>query len=487
MKKNNNKKLKVLFIIVSIIFVVTISYTGYDYFFVYHIKMNGDKIIKSNLNDSFNDPGLTIRYRGKYIKNYKTNSNINVDKEGKYSVEYLVGKKKLTREVDVEDIKGPNIYLKGGNLFVLSFGKEYTDPGYTAIDNTDGDVTDKVTVKGEVDDKKLGEYSVIYTVEDSKHNISEIERVVKIIDDDSPVFKFKKPLNTYAIKGKSIDLNDYIVTDNYDGDLTDKVVVSGEVDVNKEGIYKIEYSVVDNNGNKATEVRTVNVQNKNTKGVPVLMYHWFYDDTKGEKPGKSNPHNFISKTHLLEQVKYLKEENYYYPTWQELIDYIDKKIDLPEKSVIITDDDCVKSFFDVALPIFQENEIPVTSFCVTKKEPWKKYIGAPYLDFESHTENLHVRKCKDTKWDGAVMCSDYDTIYKDIKKSVEKVGSSYAFAYPFGHYNDDTIKALKNNGIRLAFTINSGKVKKGSNKYKLRRVRISKDTSIEKYKSLLTN
>ncbi len=83
------------------------------------------------------------------------------------------------------------------------------------------------------------------------------------------------------------------------------------------------------------------------------------------------------------------------------------------------------------------------------------------------------------------MCKDYDTIRDDLKLSIEKVKNTYSFAYPFGHYNDNTIKALKEVGIKLAFTIKNGKVKKGMNKYKLPRVRISRGTSIETYKRLI--
>ena len=60
-----------------------------------------------------------------------------------------------------------------------------------------------------------------------------------------------------------------------------------------------------------------------------------------------------------------------------------------------------------------------------------------------------------------------------------------SFAYPFGHYNNNTINALKKNGIKLAFTINEGNVKRGANKYKLPRVRISHGTSISTYKKLV--
>ncbi len=479
-----NKKTKILLLIAGMIMAGSFLYAAYDYGYVYHIKLNGKETEYLNINTEFKDPGVSVRYRGKKFKDYKTESNLDNKKNGTYEVKYIVGKKEIHRKVIVKDTEAPVIKLKDGEKIDYGYGKDFVDPGFEATDNVDGDVTDKVKVEGTVD-SKIGEYVLTYKVSDSENNEAIVKRTVNVKDIEGPVLTFKRGINTYAIKGKKIDLNDYTATDNFDGDVTDKVKMEGNVDFDKVGLYKLEYTVEDSNGNKSVVERTVNVQKKNTKGIPVLMYHWFYDDTKGEKAGAVNSHNYISKTNLVKQAKFLKESNYYFPTWEELIDYINKKIDLPEKSVIVTDDDCVASFFNVALPVFQEYQIPVTSFCITKKNTWQSYVDAEYLDLESHTENLHVRKCSGTKWDGAVMCTSYDNIYKDIKTSVEKVKNTYAFAYPFGHYSDDTIKALKANKIKLAFTINSGRVRKGANKYKLPRVRINKGTSIEKYKSLL--
>ena len=48
--------------------------------------------------------------------------------------------------------------------------------------------------------------------------------------------------------------------DNYDGDLTSSIVVTGSVDTNTVGTYILSYDVTDTNGNVATTVnRTVNV------------------------------------------------------------------------------------------------------------------------------------------------------------------------------------------------------------------------------------
>ena len=460
-------------------------YIGYVFLFNYHIKLNGDKNIIIDLDSDYKELGASITYRGKAINNYKIVSNVDTHKVGKYKVKYSVNDFVKTRTVIVKDKVEPNITLEGDEDYVLEYDTDYVEPGYIANDNYDGDLTKKVKTVNNINKKKLGEYIVTYDVSDSSKNKKHKSRKVKVVDSKAPKISFTNNKNRYSIVGEKIDLNDFSAVDNYDGDVTDKVNIEGNVDFDNEGVYKINYVVTDSNGNESKIERSINVQESNRSGIPVLMYHWFYDDTKGETAGTVNSHNYIAKTELEKQLDYVTSEGFYFPTWDELIKYIDGEIDLPSKSVIFTDDDCDESMFDVALPVFQKYKVPVTSFCITRKDYWLNYIGEEYLDFESHTDDLHTRRCKGS-WDGAVMCSTYDEIYDDLKKSVEKVGgNTWSFAYPFGHYNDNTIKALQENDIKLAFTINSGRVKRGANKYKLPRVRISKGTSISQYQKLV--
>ena len=70
-------------------------------------------------------------------------------------------------------------------------------------------------------------------------------------------------------------------------------------------------------------------------GLPVLMYHFFYDKSKDS--GKDG--NWIEISNFEEQMKYLAENDFYFPTWEQVENYIDGKQELPEKSIVITVDD----------------------------------------------------------------------------------------------------------------------------------------------------
>lgn len=87
-----------------------------------------------------------------------------------------------------------------------------------------------------------------------------------------------------------------------------------------------------------------------------------------------------------------------------------------------------------------------------------------------------------------------ESINKMQKKNMKRIlilslvvilEGSDIFWYPFGQYNQTSIKALKQTGYRLAVTTKEGRVKKGDKKYELPRVRISANTKLEYFKKLV--
>lgn len=209
-------------------------------------------------------------------------------------------------------------------------------------------------------------------------------------------------------------------------------------------------------------------------GLPVLMYHFFYDKSKDS--GKDG--NWIEISNFEEQMKYLSENNFYFPTWEEVENYIDGSQELPEKSIVITVDDGDPSFFELAVPIIQKYKIPVTSFVITYWYGDRANDKQKYVDYESHSYDMH-KAGKNGK--GVMLSWDYDKIKDDVLLSSEVLGGANIFCYPFGQYNDLDMKVLKENGYKLAFTTKAGRVKKSSSKYELPRVRISGNTSLSEF------
>lgn len=84
--------------------------------------------------------------------------------------------------------------------------------------------------------------------------------------------------------------------------------------------------------NSAVNNREIVIKNKidkygkNTTGIPVLMYHFFYDTSLGEK-GSDN--NFLEISKFEQQLSYLKDNDFFFPTFEELSLFVDGKLDLP--------------------------------------------------------------------------------------------------------------------------------------------------------------
>jgi len=77
-------------------------------------------------------------------------------------------------------LRKPVISLSGDLKIYIKVGTAYTDPGYTASDNIDGDITAKVAVSGGVDTSKMGINTITYSVTDSFGNTTTASRKVYV-------------------------------------------------------------------------------------------------------------------------------------------------------------------------------------------------------------------------------------------------------------------------------------------------------------------
>ena len=88
----------------------------------------------------------------------------------------------ITREIIHKDVESPKIELKGGSNITIYKGNNYNEPGYSAVDNCDKDITSKVVVTGDVNTNIPGTYTKTYKVEDNAGNKQEVKRQIKVIN-----------------------------------------------------------------------------------------------------------------------------------------------------------------------------------------------------------------------------------------------------------------------------------------------------------------
>lgn len=161
-------------------------------------------------------------------------------------------------------IKAEDIVITVGDKFnVLE--------GVTAYDEEDGDLTDRVKVKkNNVEADKEGVYSVTYIVMDNNGNTT--EKTIKVtVKAKEEATTNEKPVIEATDKvielGSKVDLLDGVTAyDKEDGNLTDVVIIKeSNVDLFKEGVYSLTYSVKDSDGNETTKTIKVTVVIKNTE------------------------------------------------------------------------------------------------------------------------------------------------------------------------------------------------------------------------------
>ena len=152
--------------------------------------------------------------------------------------------------------------INGDPKVVLEVGDKYIEEGFIAKSNGK-DIKDRVKVTSDVNTDKVGNYKVAYNLKINYLSVNKtIIRKVLVKDTKKPnlVVNSEKALNLYI--GDHFDYPTYSAYDEYDGDITNKVKVDSNLDLNKEGTYEIKYSVSDSSNNETTDKITINIEQK---------------------------------------------------------------------------------------------------------------------------------------------------------------------------------------------------------------------------------
>lgn len=234
------------------------------------INLLGGTTINVEYGTSFSDPGYTASDNYDPSVTVNVTGSVNDSVLGTYTLYYNATDStgntatQRTRTVIVEDTTKPVISLNGASTIYVEFGQNYTELGASWTDTYDG--SGSAVKTGNVNVGVLGTYTLNYNYTDSNGNVAtQVTRTVIVRDTAAPVLANNAGtynFNTSDLIDSAYVIKDITATDVYDGNLTGSITIDSETllaNGGTVGSYSITISVTDSQGNKTTEVITVNI------------------------------------------------------------------------------------------------------------------------------------------------------------------------------------------------------------------------------------
>lgn len=261
-------------------------------------------------------------------------------------------------------------------------------------------------------------------------------------------------------------------------------------DINKDGgIDKYDYIL-----EKRLCLKTYSIPHpENSDGVPIFLYHHILTDAdKNTDQWRSNDIT-IATSEFRRHLNMIKDNGYNVATMDEVVAYVRGEILLPDKSLALCFDDGYRSNTYYAAPILREFGYKATVFSIMT------FYDGPYQDEYDMTKLQHITR-KDLSENSDVLdqqChtwanhnhlsqQSYNEIYNDLMLSQGCEKYKY-FAYPYGDYDDDVIKAVKAAGFLAAVTTEERNAVPGDHIYEIPRYTITSPMADNIYLAMLKN
>jgi hypothetical protein len=231
------------------------------------ITLNDSATLTITAGDSYTDaiPTASDNVDGDLTGSIVTTGSVDPNTPGIYEVKYNVSDAagnnatEVVRTITVleVDVTPPVIKLRDENPIDLNLNETYTEYGATAYDERHGNVTDDIVIIGTVNTTIAGTYEIKYNVSDPDGNAAiEVVRTVNVVQ--APIITLNGPsLVSLEIGDTYTELNATAV-DSIDGDITNNIVITSNVDTSSQGSYAVRYNVSNSNESNAIEIiRTV--------------------------------------------------------------------------------------------------------------------------------------------------------------------------------------------------------------------------------------
>jgi peptidoglycan/xylan/chitin deacetylase (PgdA/CDA1 family) len=204
----------------------------------------------------------------------------------------------------------------------------------------------------------------------------------------------------------------------------------------------------------------------------------------------------VTRESFRRQMAWLAGAGYRALTLDELLDAREQSQVLPRRVVVITFDDGYQDFADNAAPILQQHGFSAHLFLVAGLVgatcQWDSAVYGwefPLFDWDTARElqaqGFHCEA--HTVSHPSLTSLSATEAEREINDSLEILRQELGrevrhFAYPYGHYNAETQRILRNAGVRSACSVRRGRSPADDDPYALRRVCVHNSDSLFDFK-----
>lgn len=213
--------------------------------------------------------------------------------------------------LNIDNVK-PQIKLNGELNINIFLNDKYNEPGYTATDNIDGDLTDKVNIIDNIKNE-VGTYEIIYKVTDSSNNIDVKRRTINVLENNNGIIYLTFDDGPSSITDSILDIlkkynikATFFVVNNIYFDKMQKIIEEGHtVGIHSYShIYKDIYLSVDNYFNDLTKLENKLKQVKNIQ-YKIIRF----------PGGSSNTISSFNKGIMTKLTNEVEKRGYHYFDW----------------------------------------------------------------------------------------------------------------------------------------------------------------------------
>lgn len=225
-------------------------------------------------------------------------------------------------------------------------------------------------------------------------------------------------------------------------------------------------------------------------GATILCYHIV------ESP--QDPRMEVSRDVFRQQMRYLAMTGYNVIPLRDLYEYAaGKRASLPKNAVVITIDDGWRSTYTEVFPEMKRRGFPFTVFIYPKiigqttyAMTWKQVreMADAGVDIQSHTfSHGYLSRRRHASSSDQEYAAWLERELVESKRVLEKeTGRTVAFlAYPYGDFDRRVTASVAKAGYAAGLTCEFGRVRRGSDPLRMKRVAIEKSMDFATFRRLL--